>query len=192
MKRLKGRARWCYSEAFGHISTDDFVRMMVIDGCFTIELFRYYLRSEKEILDDPIFRTRWKLPVIRLDLVKLENQLPLFGLQELYLLTSLGHEPPLIHVALMFLDPLTNLVAYEQCNRSVKPYFTSYIMFFDGLVNTPEDVQILRKKRIFYHVLGSNNEVFDLLNDLTKDVAYDWHEIVPRCIYPVYYALVEC
>ena len=47
MKRLEGRARWCYSEAFEHISTDDFVRMMVIDGCFIIELFRYYLRSEK-------------------------------------------------------------------------------------------------------------------------------------------------
>ena len=71
---------------------------------------------------------------------------------------------------------LRNLVAYEQCNKSVKPYFTSYIMFFDGLMNTPEDVQIPCKKRIFYHVLGSNNEVSDLLNSLTKDVAYDWHE----------------
>nr|XP_023875623.1 UPF0481 protein At3g47200-like [Quercus suber] len=48
MKRLEGRARWCYSEAFDDISTDDFVRMMVIDGCFILELFRYYQRSEKE------------------------------------------------------------------------------------------------------------------------------------------------
>ncbi|KAM4108562.1 hypothetical protein ACJW30_03G054000 [Castanea mollissima] len=71
---------------------------------------------------------------------------------------------------------LRNLVAYEQYNKSVKPYFTSYIMFSDGLMNTPEDVQILCKKRIFYHVLGSNNKVSDLLNSLTKDVAYDWHE----------------
>ena len=71
---------------------------------------------------------------------------------------------------------LRNLVAYEQCNKSVIPYFTSYIMFFDGLMNTLEDVQILCKKRIFYHVLGSNNEVSDFLNSLTKDVAYDWHK----------------
>ena len=71
---------------------------------------------------------------------------------------------------------LRNLVAYEQCNKSVKPYFTSYIMLFNGLMNTLEDVQILCKKRIFYHVLGSNNEVSDLLNSLTKDVTYDWHE----------------
>ena len=62
---------------------------------------------------------------------------------------------------------LRNLVAYEQCNKSVKPYFTPYIMFFNGLMNTPEDVQILCKKMIFYHVLGSNNEVSDLLNSLT-------------------------
>nr|POE82117.1 upf0481 protein [Quercus suber] len=45
MKRLEGRARWCYSEVF-----DDFVRMMVIDGCFILELFRYYQRSEKGII----------------------------------------------------------------------------------------------------------------------------------------------
>ena len=71
---------------------------------------------------------------------------------------------------------LRNLVAYEQCNKSVKPYFTSYIIFFNGLMNKPKDIQILCKKRILYHVLGSNNEVCDLLNSLTKDVAYDWHE----------------
>ena len=71
---------------------------------------------------------------------------------------------------------LRNLVAYEQCNKSVKPYFTSYIMFVNGLMNTLKDVQILCKKRIFYHVLGSNNEVSGLLNSLTKDVTYDWHE----------------
>ena len=44
---------------------------------------------------------------------------------------------------------LRNLVAYEQCNKSVKPYFTSYIMFFDGLMNTPKDVQILCKRGSF-------------------------------------------
>ena len=238
----------------------------------------------QEIVDDPIFKTRWKLPVIRLDLLKLENQIPFFVLQELYMLTSSGHERPLIDVSLEFFGPLLaraqrtpahdnslaqeqapdhllalfhstfipnetlniprangsvkldkkclipsvselqrvgiflksgdgnlldikyhshhmtvltgrasleipplfidhktgpilrNLVAYEQCDKIVKPYFTSYIMFFDGLVNTPEDVQILRKRKIFYHVLGSDNEVSELLNNLTKDVAYDWRE----------------
>ena len=202
----------------------------------------------QEIVDDPIFKTRWKLPVIRLDLLKLENQIPFFVLQELYMLTSSGHERPLIDVSLEFFGPLLaraqrtpahdnslaqeqapdhllalfhstfipnetlniprangslkldkkclipsvrelqrvgiflksgeddlldikyhshhmtvltgralleiphlfidhktgpilrNLVAYEQCDKIVKPYFTSYIMFFDGLVNTPEDV----------------------------------------------------
>ena len=208
----------------------------------------------QEIVDDPIFKTRWKLPVIRLDLLKLENQIPFFVLQELYMLTSSGHERPLIDVSLEFFGPLLaraqrtpahdnslaqeqapdhllalfhstfipnetlniprangslkldkkclipsvrelqqvgiflksgegdlldikyhshhmtiltgralleipplfidhktgpilrNLVAYEQCDKTVKPYFTSYIMFFDGLVNTPEDVQIVRRR----------------------------------------------
>ena len=34
MKKLEGRARQCYSETFEDISTDFFVRMMAIDGCF--------------------------------------------------------------------------------------------------------------------------------------------------------------
>ena len=47
MKRLEGRARGCYSEAFKDISSDDFVRMMVIDGWFILELFRLHLGNEK-------------------------------------------------------------------------------------------------------------------------------------------------
>ena len=60
----------------------------------------------QEILDDPIFKTRWKPPVIRLDLVKLENQLPFFVLQELYMSTGSSHERPLVDVALEFFGPL--------------------------------------------------------------------------------------
>ena len=57
----------------------------------------------------------------------------------------------LLEIPHLFIDHKTgpilrNLVAYEQCDKTVKPYFTSYIMFFDGLVNTPEDVQIVRRR----------------------------------------------
>ena len=62
MKRLEGRARRCYSEAFDDISTDDFVRMMVIDGCFILELFRYYQRSEK-VITNPFHLFHLLLPI---------------------------------------------------------------------------------------------------------------------------------
>jgi hypothetical protein len=34
MKEMKEQTRECYSEDFGDIESDDFVRMMLLDGCF--------------------------------------------------------------------------------------------------------------------------------------------------------------
>ena len=42
MKEMEEKTRKCYSEDFGGIESDDFVRMMLIDGCFIVELLRLY------------------------------------------------------------------------------------------------------------------------------------------------------
>ncbi|KAG6730988.1 hypothetical protein I3842_01G107700 [Carya illinoinensis] len=82
LKRTKGTTLKCYGE---HISqnSDEFVEMMVLDGCFIIELFHNY-----EICwimeDDPIFQMKWVLPRIARDLLLLENQLPFFVLAKLF------------------------------------------------------------------------------------------------------------
>lgn len=48
VKELEPRARECYSE-FLDIETDEFVKMMVIDGCFLIELLRLYYKFDQEV-----------------------------------------------------------------------------------------------------------------------------------------------
>lgn len=58
---------------------------------------------------EPVFGTRWMLPVIGQDLLMLENQLPMFVIQKIYNLTSFSTESeqtPLVDLALQFFETL--------------------------------------------------------------------------------------
>ena len=68
--------RHCYSEDCGPESSDDFVKMILLDAVFIIELFD---KKTHYILSKP-----WLAKGIRLDLILLENQLPFFALEKLY------------------------------------------------------------------------------------------------------------
>ncbi|KAJ9672527.1 hypothetical protein PVL29_025937 [Vitis rotundifolia] len=278
MRELEQKTRRRYSEAFD-IDSNDFVQMMVIDGCFVLELLRLYHKFEKEKnVDDPIFATRWMLRTLQRDLLKLENQLPFFVLEKLFELITMAEDPPLIDLVLTFFDPLLprknikgmlnpegefdhmlevfrstflsslkqnitpgseqlkisvniplvqerqlvhsvteleeagvelkkredcdlldisfqggvlkipplyiddntaplflNFVAYEQCEDG-KPFFTNFLMFFESLINSSADVEILHKNGIINHVLGSDQDVADLFNKLGREVVYDLDE----------------
>ncbi|KAA8522916.1 hypothetical protein F0562_009339 [Nyssa sinensis] len=135
MKELEGKTRECYSEEFKDIQSDDFVRMVVVDGCFIVELLRLSDKYFKnELADDPIFAT-CAMPInLGRDLLMLENQLPLFVLQKLYNLTRPGGEGITSHdklrrnqeaitsvnkLALKFFEPLRlgkDVIATENCD----------------------------------------------------------------------------
>ncbi|KAE8126136.1 hypothetical protein FH972_020880 [Carpinus fangiana] len=120
MQEMEEKTRECYSEDFGGIERDDFVQMMLLDGCFIVELLRLYtppmktsqLQGRQVVKEkEPIIETRWMLPNIGRDLLMLENQLPMFVLQEIYDITTLKREgatPPLALkvLALRFFQPL--------------------------------------------------------------------------------------
>ncbi|XP_028052726.1 putative UPF0481 protein At3g02645 [Camellia sinensis] len=75
MKGLESEARSCYSEPIP-MSRKDFIEMMVLDGCFIVELLHQVCGSQGS--------ENANIPIIMRDLLKLENQLPLFVLQKLY------------------------------------------------------------------------------------------------------------
>ncbi|KAF6153872.1 hypothetical protein GIB67_001105 [Kingdonia uniflora] len=68
---------------------------------------------------------------------------------------------------------LLNFVAYEQCDEEAEPYFTDHLMFFDSLLNSVTDVEILHKNGIVNHVLGSDKDVVNLFNKLGREIVYD-------------------
>lgn len=82
IKMWEKDARECYIESIS-LSSNEFVEMMLLDGCFIIEFFlNWYWETLDE--DDRIFGKPSLEHVIRRDLLLIENQLPFFVLEELY------------------------------------------------------------------------------------------------------------
>nr|DAD46052.1 TPA_asm: hypothetical protein HUJ06_004282 [Nelumbo nucifera] len=96
LKKEEETARKCYSEPI-KLLTNEFVTMMLVDGCFVLELFyRYYEKMQQQKQQqhpstttndddqDPMFKQNWMLPKILYDMLLLENQLPFFILELLF------------------------------------------------------------------------------------------------------------
>jgi hypothetical protein len=69
---------------------------------------------------------------------------------------------------------LLNLMAHEACPGSAEGFWvTSYVCFLDSLIDHSEDVKELRKKGILSNVLGSDQEVADLFNEISSFMVFD-------------------
>ncbi|CAK9134993.1 unnamed protein product [Ilex paraguariensis] len=110
VKELEERARACYEGAIS-FSSNEFVEMMVLDGCFVLELFRGAAEGFNHLgysRNDPIFAMRGSMHSIQRDMIMIENQIPLFILDRLL---GLQYDQPkqtglLVKLALHFFDPL--------------------------------------------------------------------------------------
>ncbi|KAL4607587.1 hypothetical protein ACB092_09G186300 [Castanea dentata] len=64
-----------------------------------------------------------------------------------------------------------NLIAYKMCSDFNNDYgVTSYISFLDSLIDEANDVKELRKAGILYNLLGSDEEVTQLFNEIGTDL----------------------
>ncbi|KAL4655067.1 hypothetical protein ACB092_01G424400 [Castanea dentata] len=74
---------WYAETIVSSMSSDDFVKMILMDAIFILELFfrDAYPRKEQ---DDPIRAEPWLPLSVRIDLMLLENQLPFFVLKKLF------------------------------------------------------------------------------------------------------------
>ncbi|RWR84773.1 UPF0481-like protein [Cinnamomum micranthum f. kanehirae] len=114
VKELEERARDCYSEVIT-LASNSFVEMMVLDGCFIIELFRKYLIED---FNDVVFRFDWLIKAVIADLIMLENLIPFFVLQSLFdLIDGTCPSPLLVERAFMFFGGL-NLSRMTRIKRS--------------------------------------------------------------------------
>ncbi|KAL5728667.1 hypothetical protein ACHQM5_001725 [Ranunculus cassubicifolius] len=246
--------------------SDQFVEMMVLDGCFIIELLlriKGYVETEA---NDSILAKRWTLPILTRDLIKVENQIPflvlsrLFGMlkessgrsltmiildlfnQELgrtdntdnerhrdlnprHLLdllrsslipSGLELRPPqslpknihcatvirkkgikikagdslglsnihfkngVLRIPRLIIDDFSqsailNCIAYEQCytGLGLSMYINAYAAILDALVNTADDIRLLRDKDVIEHYYGTDDEVALFCNNLGKAFPLD-------------------
>lgn len=132
VRSLENRARACY-EASLSISTDDFVKCLLLDSIFVLEIFRG-VAKKKFPADydpyDPIFSVGCAIYSLLPDMLLLENQLPLFIL-DIILALQLGHRLPrqglVARLALHFFHPL----------RLTDEPFTSSDLFHGGSSRKP-------------------------------------------------------
>ncbi|XP_059455300.1 UPF0481 protein At3g47200-like [Corylus avellana] len=89
ISRLAKKASKYYSKDINYLENDEmecrFLKLMVLDGCFLIELFKKADKVEKVFeRDDPLATMAWAVPYIYGDLLLVGNQIPFFVLEELF------------------------------------------------------------------------------------------------------------
>ncbi|XWS57130.1 hypothetical protein CRYUN_Cryun09bG0146100 [Craigia yunnanensis] len=67
-----------------------------------------------------------------------------------------------------------NLIALEMCRDFVNNFeVTTYLCFMDSLIDTAEDVKELRITGMLHNYLGSDEEVAELFNKMSRDLVPD-------------------
>ncbi|KAM6549615.1 hypothetical protein CsatB_021291 [Cannabis sativa] len=104
------KARDCYEGSIG-MSMDEFVKVLVLDGCFIIELFCKNINKKLIEKQDPIFGVN-SMSTLNRDLFLLENQIPWFVLDCLFqkTRTTSGVKLSLIKLGTSYLG---NLISRE-------------------------------------------------------------------------------
>ncbi|KAE8731881.1 Detected protein of unknown function [Hibiscus syriacus] len=84
MKELFEQARGCYEQPLS-LDSDDFVKMMLIDGCFIVQLIRLFLHEVPQYLKDLFesYPNGFFLALVQ-DILLVENQLPFFVIWEIF------------------------------------------------------------------------------------------------------------
>ncbi|KAJ6776843.1 hypothetical protein OIU74_000922 [Salix koriyanagi] len=119
-KEIEKEARSCYAEPIDD-AEEDFVRILVIDGCFLIELFRKDNDDSLREKDDPIFNMAFMMQCLYHDLILVENQIPWLVLEHLFNKTSVkpstkAKEKTLAQLALQFFD---NTFSFNRPNTDI-------------------------------------------------------------------------
>lgn len=65
---------------------------------------------------------------------------------------------------------LRNLIAYEMCKPSEINYVSYYVALMNDLIDTEQDVALMRRMGVLKNLLGSDKEVADLFNRLGENV----------------------
>ncbi|XP_047977954.1 UPF0481 protein At3g47200-like isoform X2 [Salvia hispanica] len=82
--RVEAEARRCYADLPETLTPAEFIQMLVLDGCFIVQLVRKFKGKMLTERNDPIFQMNWMINSLQRDLMLFENQLPFFVLCELY------------------------------------------------------------------------------------------------------------
>jgi len=113
--------RSCYAATIQY-NVDYFLKMILVDACFIIELFLRCHRYSEWEQKDPLLLKPWMLDYIHRDLLLLENQLPFFVLEQLYNLTGMNEK--LLDITFNF---FVSKSLRNMCPRESPKHFTDLL-----------------------------------------------------------------
>ncbi|XP_022857864.1 UPF0481 protein At3g47200-like isoform X2 [Olea europaea var. sylvestris] len=91
IRPFEDRARKCYAEAICP-NRADFVKMLILDGCFIIEFLRKFQHPEYRDENDRIFQYVHVVGHLLHDLMVSENQIPFFIIDQLFNMIKINDE----------------------------------------------------------------------------------------------------
>jgi hypothetical protein len=126
------RLRNCYADNFENISTEDFVKMMLLDSSFIIMVFLKQFSRFIPSNYDRIFGKPWMIRGIDFDMCLLENQIPFFILDDLLKLSKRQGGCSMIELTRDFLsstfgDSWVQKDILEQINSSEVEHFVDFL-----------------------------------------------------------------
>lgn len=65
-----------------------------------------------------------------------------------------------------------NFLAYEQCDLVAEPFFTDFFIFYNSLINSARDVEVLHTSGIIHHLLGSYKDVVNLISKVSREIVF--------------------
>ncbi|KAI3836085.1 hypothetical protein MKW98_016389 [Papaver atlanticum] len=77
---------------------------------------------------------------------------------------------------------LLNLMAFERFHVGAGNEVTSYVYFMDNIIDSSEDVKILKSSGVLINSIGSDKAVARLFNELTKDAMPDSENMLEKVV----------
>ncbi|CAN1281544.1 UPF0481 protein At3g47200 [Linum perenne] len=168
LKELEQRSRSCYEDDVG-LSSEEFVKVMFLDGCFIIELFLKYSNKTLRRRNDPIFSVPGTLfdlsSGIRIKRSKTSNILDIKFANGIL-------QIPQIQLHQYTESLFRNLIALERCSNvhGTVHHVTSYVVLMGSLIRSERDVKLLRQREILTSYDGGGGEVGKLFEKLCEEV----------------------
>ncbi|KAK9141660.1 hypothetical protein Syun_011060 [Stephania yunnanensis] len=189
LKGYEEKARKRYADDI-KLTSDEFVEMMMLDGCFIVELFLKHWKLS-ELADsqyDHLFdRTSHNLQnmiiedLLREAGVKFKAAPPGTHLLDIKFQNK-TLEIPTIQVEDQTEPLFRNMIAYEQCYGEMS-YMVDYFFVLNDLISSPSDVALLERKGIIINWLGDEEEVSSMVNKMVKNAYFTGEDFQYKALY---------
>ncbi|XP_059629449.1 UPF0481 protein At3g47200-like isoform X2 [Cornus florida] len=147
MLRMEPNVRQCYIQAKLEEGLE-LAQMMLIDGCFIVELLYKNYKQVKYDYNDPFLRNPSNYYAVQRDLVLLENQIPFFVLEELFsktvgIITSAeNNKPTLTNLVLSFFGDMMGMtqVGKQEIRYDTNPFHILHLLHSRYMPSTEDQL----------------------------------------------------